>query len=162
MVPEDTRRVAEINVTSWQVTYKGIVSDEVLRERTVESTLVRWEEQARSGTDFGRTDKYVYDDGIVRAFLMIGKCRDEDKPDSFELGAIYVEPGFEKKGIGTVLAKFTERKARKQGYSEIVLWTLEGNMGARKFYEKMGYVPDGRIVFEEKFGTNKMRYVKKL
>lgn len=33
---------------------------------------------------------------------------------------------------------------KKQGYQKIYLWVLEENSSARRFYERMGFVPGGR------------------
>ena len=32
---------------------------------------------------------------------------------------------------------------RSRGFTEVVLWVLAENMDARRFYEKMGFTPDG-------------------
>lgn len=45
--------------------------------------------------------------------------------------------------IGTKLVREAEQMLRARGYGEIVLWVLEGNADARRFYEAMGFVPDG-------------------
>ena len=37
-------------------------------------------------------ESYVYDDGLIKGFMTIGKCRDEGKADFFELWGIYIDP----------------------------------------------------------------------
>jgi ribosomal protein S18 acetylase RimI-like enzyme len=48
----------------------------------------------------------------------------------------------ERKGVGRALLAFVERRAREQGYREVVLDVFAGNDGAIAFYERQGYQPD--------------------
>ena len=104
--------------------------------------------------------QYVYDDGIIKAFLFIGPCGDEDKPEAFELYAIYVDPCLQGQGIGAALAAYCEEEAAKRGYKEICLWTFEKNAPARVFYEKLGYKLDGATQIVEPYGAAGVRYHK--
>lgn len=108
-------------------------------------------------------ETYVYEeDNMIKGFLTIGKCRDADKRDSFELWGLYIEPEHMRKGIGYELLKFCESEGKKRGYKEIILWVWEKNNIGRKFYEKNGYVPDGAgkgIIY---FKEVEVRYVKKV
>jgi len=108
------------------------------------------------------SDNYVYDDGIIKAFLTIGPCRDEDKPGAFELGGIYVDPCLQGKGIGTALALHCEEVATRRCYTEIVLWTFEKNKAARAFYERQGYKLDGAIQTYEHYNAVGVRYHKNI
>ena len=159
MQASDIPRVAEIRVFGWRYAYRGIISDEHLfNELLVTKQIARLEEQRHSY----ERNRYVYDDGIIKAFLAAGPCGDDDKPEAFELGALYVEPCLQGGGIGTALAVFCEQVAGKRNYGEICLWTFEKNTPARTFYEKLGYTPDGTIKIVEPYGVAGVRYCKKL
>ncbi len=67
-----------------------------------------------------------------------GNCRDEDKPNSFELWGIYVEPLKKRQGIGTKLVKFCEEEALKRGFTEVCLWVLEKILTPERFMKKWG------------------------
>ena len=56
-----------------------------------------------------------------------------------------------------------ERLLRSRGYRDIVLWVLEGNTMARRFYEAMGFTLDGVFKTVE-LGTplKAVRYKKRL
>ena len=166
MQPSDIPRVAEIHTFGWRCAYRGIVSDEHLFN--VMSVAKRTEKfealfQNREGEsyDFGG-ESYVFDDGIIRAFLTVGPCRDEDKPAAFELGGLYVDPCLQGKGTGTALAAYCEEIAAQRGYKEICLWTFEKNAPARAFYEKLGYELDGATQIVEPFGATGVRYHKEI
>ena len=156
METADIPRAAEIHVFGWRCAYRGIIMDEVLfKDRTVAKSMERFAEYINNPA----SEDYVYDDGLIKAFMTIGACRDEDKPNSFELWGIYVEPLMKGLGIGSKMVAFCEKRARERGYNEITLWVLEKNEESRKFYEKMGFAPDGKKNPKDPW---EIRYVKKL
>ena len=48
----------------------------------------------------------------------------------------------ERKGVGRALLTFVERRARDDGFREVVLDVFAVNRGAIAFYERQGYQPD--------------------
>ena len=155
----DVPRVAEIHVFGWRCAYRGIVSDEHLfNTLLVSKRMERFEESLRIN-DY---ENYVYDDGIIKAFLTVGPCRDEDRPEAFELWGIYVDPCMQGQGIGTALVAYGENIAARHGYNEICIWTFEKNAPARAFYEKHGYAPDGATQIVEPYGAGGVRYHKNI
>ena len=161
MQKSDIPRVAEIVVFGWRSAYRGIVSDEHLfKERLVSTQIAKYEE--RMDNENSRYTYYVYDDGIIKAFLSVGICSDEDKPEAFELYAIYVEPCLKGQGLGTTLVKYGEKIAKERGFNEICIWTFEKNTLARVFYEKLGYALDGKTQIVEPYGAAGVRYCKNI
>ena len=161
LAPSDLPRMAEIHVFGWRSAYRGIVPDEFLfNEMLVSKRIEFFEHVYFSENTENKMPSYVYDDGIIKAFLTMGPCRDTDKPGAFELWGIYVDPFFQRQGIGSKLVEFCESEAAKLGYSEICLWVFDENGAARKFYEKHDFRPDGAYDYSERFAAKKMRYVK--
>jgi len=159
MEAADIPRVAEIIVFGWRSAYRGIISDEYLfNERLVTSQINSLEEAMRDGN----AEHYVFDDGIVKAMLKICPCSDEDKVDAFELYELYVDPFFQKQGIGALMIDFFEERAKEYGYNELCIWTFEKNAVARVLYEKCGYVVDGEVDYLEQFKATGVRYTKEL
>jgi GNAT superfamily N-acetyltransferase len=67
-------------------------------------------------------------------------CSTKDAlPLSFELRVLYLTPVHWRKGYGTLLYQAVEKDCRDSGASEIHLWVLAKNYGARLFYKKHGY-----------------------
>ena len=154
----DIPRLAEIHVFGWRNAYRGIVSDEILfNQRLVSLSITRFEKAFHDNAE----ETYVFDDGIIKAFLTIGVCRDEDKSESFELWGIYVEPLMKRQGIGSIMVGYCEKIAIERGYKEVCLWVLEENTDARVFYEKLGFLPDGSKKYLEKISAMEIRYCKK-
>ena len=157
MALSDVPRVAEIHVFGWRDAYRGIISDDYLFNKMLVSKRIKYFEDAVNNHT---EESYVFDEGILKAFMTIGACRDTDKPDSFELWGIYVDPFMQRHGIGSIMLDFCEREAEERGYKEIVLWVLEKNANAIEFYRKLGYMPDGSIKTIDLLAVSEVRYIK--
>ena len=153
----DAERICEIIIYGWRTKYIDFLGEEALykdlsvvkRYKTLITTLE---------SDHGF---YVYEEnGIVKGFNRLEKCTEQDEGGAMELVAIYVEPYFKGRGIGSKLIQEAEIIAASQCQSEIRLWVLENNHSSRKFYEKNGFAATGQMKWLEKFGQNEVRYVK--
>jgi GNAT superfamily N-acetyltransferase len=56
---------------------------------------------------------------------------------------LYVLPAHQGTGLGESLHDHALERLRALGWDEAKLWTLEGNHGARRFYEKRGWSLNG-------------------
>ena len=155
----DAARTAEIDVISSRYAYQNILSEELLKDLTVESRVpvhTRWIAEKRF-------DMYVYEDpdtGIVKAMMGIGMNEDEDKENAFELHFIYVDPAYVRQGIGSEMIRFFEEKGKEKGCREFVIWVLEENEMGRNCYEKNHYHFDGKGKIFKRWGKREIRYVK--
>ncbi len=80
-------------------------------------------------------------DGETAGFVAVGPSRDPDA--EAELYAIYVHPRYWGTGIGRDLIAAGEERMRELGNSQAILWVLEDNPRARRFYEASGWTADG-------------------
>ena len=155
----DAPRAAEILVFAWRSAYRGIVSDDDLfNARLVVNRIARFEDAARNKTE----EIYVFDDGIIKAFISVGTCRDNDKPTAFELGSIYVDPFMQRQRIGTQMMQYFENLAINRGFKEVCLWTFKKNLTAQALYKKFDYTQDGTKKPHETFNEELIRYTKNL
>ncbi len=83
----------------------------------------------------------VVEEGAIRGFATTGPAR--DGADAGELMALYVEPEFWSRGLGRALLGAARDRLVQQGYERAVLWVLEGNTRADRFYRADGWSPDG-------------------
>ena len=157
---EDAFRLAEIQVFGWRNAYKNIVPDFYLfKILNVQQRI----EEFKTSIIESREETYVYDDGIIKAFLTIGNCRDEDKDNNtFELWGIYVEPSFMRQGIGKKLLVYCEQNAFIRNKKEITLWVLKENKIGINFYRKYDYQPDGNEKIIPNTNIKEIRFVKTL
>ena len=82
------------------------------------------------------------DDNAIVGFTMFGAARDDDVPDgTSEVYSIYVHPDALVDGCR---AGADVANARRHWTADlVVLWVLEDNDRARRFYEFAGFVADG-------------------
>jgi GNAT superfamily N-acetyltransferase len=101
-------------------------------------------------------------DGQIVGFVSVGAGREEGADG--ELYAIYVHPDHWGTGIGRSLIEAGEARLRELGHREAVLWVLEDNPRARRFYEAAGWATDGTTRPIEIFGIEvpEIRYRKTL
>lgn len=139
--PDDAYEHAACHVSSWRSAYKNIVPDEVLDNLSVEGHAEKFRKNI---IEFKNTLYYCafYDNRIIGHFCM-GKSRDEDKPNAGEIYGFYSIEEFWGRGIGKEMMNNAIETLKNMGYNEIILWVLEGNGRARRFYEKRGFVFDG-------------------
>lgn len=135
---EDAAAIARIHVVTWRVAYAGIVPENQLASLSLEKRTTSWQQQL---TD-GRTTIWVAEkDGQIIGWISGGASRDADTPGDAEVYAIYVSPEHWDCGVGSELMAWME-DSWPEGQST-TLWVLRENQRAIRFYEKMGYRPDG-------------------
>jgi ribosomal protein S18 acetylase RimI-like enzyme len=139
---DDAPALGRVHVDSWRTAYCGLVPDSSVQAFTCE-----WREESfRQSLASGAEETYlVHVDGEVVGFLTLGAARDPDLDTdrTGEIWGIYISPGYWRKGIGKRLAEEAERILKSRGYEDAVLWVLDGNQQARRFYEAMGFRLDG-------------------
>ncbi len=139
---DDAGAIASIQVEAWRVAYRGLVPDAHLEKMSVERSTERHREALASG---GLEVHLAEEAGEAVGFVGFGACRDEDldAKTAGEIWGVYLRPSAWRKGIGTRLCRYAEEVLRERGFSTVVIWVFAGNANARRFYEAMGYTPDG-------------------
>jgi GNAT superfamily N-acetyltransferase len=157
----DAWAIARVHVLSWQTGYRGLVSDSVLDNLSIERCAQFWQEFFSRPLANQRT--FVADfSGHVRGFVTGGRCRDEDSPTSGELQAIHVLPDQWDTGTGSALHKACIDALRADASTDATLWVVEGNDRALRFYEKHGWKHDDARKVHEFDGANETRLRRKL
>jgi len=154
--PEDALAIETIRVRGWRSAYRHVFRASELDGLPIDPE--RW--RARLVVPPPGWDTIVCEDGgIVVGFASTGPSRDEDELG--ELYAIYVDPDAWSTGAGRALLAAAEG-ALAVGYGAALLWVLDDNPRARRFYERAGWAPDGVRKAEERFGVRaaEVRYRK--
>jgi GNAT superfamily N-acetyltransferase len=140
-VPADARDVARLQVRSWQSAYRGLIAQAYLDGLTHEVFANRY--------TFGRvglrmpSTLVAVDGAAIRGLVTAGLCREMDFPNFGELMAIYVDPAHVRTGVGRLLMTAARERLRLVGVAGALLWVLDGNVRARRFYERDGWEVDG-------------------
>ena len=139
---DDAPVLAQVHVDSARAAYGELVPESALRGYT----YPRREEGFRRALAAGTEETYVAElGGEIVAILTIGAARDADLDHerTGEIWGIYVAPAHWRKGIGKRLVAQAEEMLSSRKCERAVLWVLEANQQARRFYEAMGYRSDG-------------------
>jgi GNAT superfamily N-acetyltransferase len=161
-LPDDALAIARIHVRSWQAGYRSLLPDEFLDQLRAEDRAARY--------DFTHTDpqkpytQVVERDGVILGFATTAPARDADCAGMGELLALYVAPEQWGIGVGQRLAGAARQRLIAQGFTEAILWMLEGNARANRFYRKDGWDPDGEHKQGEVWGITlpEIRYRRSL
>jgi GNAT superfamily N-acetyltransferase len=144
---DDADAIGRIHVIAWQATYPGLLPQSFLDGLSIVDRQASW----RHGLTQRLTDRstLVVEDasGSVRGFTTVGDERGEAPhgPEVGELWAINLEPDAWGRGLGTALLRGAERELTARGQTSAVLWTVRGNVRARRFYEREGWALDGGV-----------------
>ncbi|WP_214414539.1 GNAT family N-acetyltransferase [Sphaerisporangium fuscum] len=143
MQEPDIEPVSAVRIAGWKTAYRGMVPQTYLDGLSVE-------DDARARREwFRRNDGTVLNlvaevDGTVRGWLAMGPNRDDDaEPGTGEIYALYVRPELIGTGIGRALVEAALEAASERRFHRLVLWVLEANHRARRFYASAGFTPDG-------------------
>lgn len=149
--PSDPPAIARAQVAAWHAAYADLIPAAFLADYTVAMRTERWVrilERPRAGgvTLVGEVD------GVVEGFASVADASDPDGPGG-ELAALYVHPSRWAAGLGHALHEAAVATLAGAGHVHAVLWVLEGNRGARSFYERHGWRCDGARKIEDFAGV---------
>lgn len=136
---DDAAVIASIHVKSWQSAYADIFPAEYLAGLSIEARTKAWQQLLE---DNQHVMLVAEANGNVVAWASGGISRDADGNGSSELHAIYVLPAYWGKQIGLALMRGID--AVLHFAPQTTLWVLRDNHRAIRFYEKFGYVADGK------------------
>ncbi|MFE9853014.1 GNAT family N-acetyltransferase [Streptomyces sp. NPDC005576] len=169
MTDEDCEAVAAIRVRGWQSAYRGLLPQAYLDAMDVG----RETETRRKRLAGGGAVNLVAVSGPpgspaaeVVGWACYGAYREDDgrRTEGGELYTLYVRPDRTGAGTGGALLAEIMGRAAADGFPTLALWVLRENTGARRFYERAGFAPDGA---EEDFEAGglmvpEVRYVRAL
>lgn len=151
-VSADAAAIAILHVRSWQSAYEGLLSSRYLSalDSSVERRVGFLSQAIESGNPSIRVAEL---NGQVVGWVSFGPSRDVDAAQcTAELMAIYLDPVFWARGIGTALWAEALQAIRSSGYRQVCAWVLDGNERATRFYLKHGFTSQAasqRVVEED-------------
>jgi GNAT superfamily N-acetyltransferase len=134
----DADAIGRVHAETWRAAYAGVLPEPAF---DVEARQRSWREAfARERPATSAVFVAELDGGVV-GFAGVGASRDE--PGVGELFTIYVDPMHWGTGSGRALISHAEQALRASGFAEAMLWVLEGNERAERFYRAAGWEHDG-------------------
>ena len=139
-VSADASDMAEVLMRSWEVAYKDIIPADFIREKNA----TRLDMFKRTLPENIYTYVIQYD-GKTVGIMRVAPPQDDDAGDDwYEVHSIYLHPDCFNQGIGTQAMEFAFDIARGLGRTDMVVWVFAENINTIKFYEKCGFIPDGK------------------
>ena len=154
--PEDAAFCANIHKRSWLYAYTHCLGEEFILQRHKGREAV-WKIMLTSPEN----DNYVAVlNGKIIGIISIGKERDGDMPaNTGELCGFYLDPDYIGKGYGRKAMDWVKQELFSRGYNSVVVWVLDENRRAKRFYLKNGFVPEGTVKPSGLKNTMEERYI---
>jgi ribosomal protein S18 acetylase RimI-like enzyme len=152
----DLQAVGGVHWRSRAAAYAHILAPETLAGGSAEALGEWWSERWKWEQDTHRLT--VADrDGEIVGFTYVGPSETDG---AVELYAIHVVPELVGTGIGRELMANALDQLKEIGGDRAVLWVLEDNERARRFYDRGGWKPDGETRVEAVNGepVRQLRY----
>lgn len=134
---EEAKGKAYVHCAAWKDAYRGLLSQGFLDKRTLGFS----EERALRAFRCGVSTLLAKDGSEVVGFADYGTYRGDDLRGAGEVYAIYLLSTYYGKHIGTTL--MNAALERMPECDKVVVWVLEGNERAIRFYESFGFRFDG-------------------
>ena len=138
----DADAIGQVQVETWRAAYRGLMPDEAIARFDVEARRRFWREVLARERPPANVIVVAEVDGEVVGFASVGACREQE--DAGELYAIYLLPSCWDHGIGRALLESAEASLRSSGFTQAILWVMEGNERGERFYRAAGWQRDGR------------------
>ncbi|MGO2721564.1 MAG: GNAT family N-acetyltransferase [Brachybacterium tyrofermentans] len=148
---EDVPALARIHVRGWEIAYAHLISgDEWFGPEAIERRIQHWTHWLTPGTR--AADEGVFRVGRDAEGDVIGLAaswppRDAAPMRPRELYVLYLDEDW----LGTGVARELTEAILEGGPASV--WVAEENPRARRFYEKLGFAPDGATQVEEQLGS---------
>lgn len=138
--PGDAVDLARVHVEAWRETYAGLLPQAYLDRMSMAAHARRWRLRLM------RSQEVTLAAETARG--LVGYCsgdwsRERTAAGEAEITTLYVLRRFQRTGLGRRLLVSTARALAARGADSLVIWVLQGNTPARRFYERMGGVCEG-------------------
>jgi L-amino acid N-acyltransferase YncA len=155
----DAEAIGRVHAETWRAAYEGVLPEAAF---DVEARQRFWREAFARDRPSTSAVFVAELDGAIVGFAGVGASR--EAPGVGELFTIYVDPPQWGTGAGRALIARAEESLAASGFAEAVLWVLEGNDRAERFYRAAGWAHDGGRKLEEFQGAElvEVRYRKPL
>lgn len=147
-VVTDADDIARVHVRAWREAYTGRMPQEILDRLDETPRADGWRRILTGDFPGEESDVWVaVRDHEIIGFASSGRCRDADAaPGRIELFALYVLAAHYGSGAGQALLDAAI------GAAPATLWVLDDNPRARAFYARNGFMPDGTVKLDDRWG----------
>jgi ribosomal protein S18 acetylase RimI-like enzyme len=146
--PDDAEEIARLHVAASLKAYGPIFGPQYTggdpAERTEMWRRMLMQDHTLAWTPPEKTYVAMTPDESIAGFCAVGASRDDDTPDDGEVYMVYVAPDHWKGGVGRKLFDSGVKYLKTRQFDRLTLWVLKDNVRARTFYERAGWIPEGK------------------
>ena len=139
----DAEGIARAHTASWQTSYRGILPDQILDRIDVGQRVETRRRILRDRTVF-QLVAYDLTHGDIVGFCDAGPSR-RHVPVAGELYAIYLVQHAKRHGLGQEMIERVQAWLVAREMRSMIVWVLDNNHHARRFYEAMGGQSGSRL-----------------
>jgi len=139
---DDVLEISNIYEQSWKYAYKDIIPQSFLDS----IPAGKWAGTISKGS---MKSLVIEENGSLVGTAGICPSRWERFSGYGEIVSLYLLPEYIGKGYGRKLFERCVAELRSLGFSSILLWVLEENDRARRFYERNGMICSGEFIDDE-------------
>jgi GNAT superfamily N-acetyltransferase len=149
----DTPQIAQLHASSWQIAYRGVLSDAYLDRDVVRDRLTLWQHRLSQPTPNQYVLVAVHEGELVAFVCLYGAY---DPKWGTLVDNLHVCYSSQRQGIGALLMKEAAIWCcQTHPHQGVYLWVLQPNLPAQEFYNHLGASnaesdvwasPDGREV----------------
>lgn len=141
----DAAGIEALRIACWSTAYRGLVPDAYLNALPAGAAdAVDRRVSLFTDPTPGVRQLVAEAAGIVVGWVAAGPNRDDDvAAGAGEIYACYVSPDGSGYGLGGRLLRRALSELATEPASGVTLWVLAANSGARRFYARYGFIPDG-------------------
>jgi GNAT superfamily N-acetyltransferase len=144
---DDADGITDVQVASWRAGYAHVFPDSVLYADDFDSSRRAFWNGWRFAAGHRIAVATRGRDGEERIVGFASYGPERERARGFtgrgEVWAFYLHPDEWGTGTAARLMEHTELRLRSEGFDTAVLWVLEDNPRARRFYERHGWVASG-------------------
>ena len=141
---EDASGIAYVEVVSQQSAYRDFLPAAHLASMSICDRAQAWQSALQSD-DADRVVVAVHNEKVI-GFVRAGKCKDAGVGG---ITYLFVLPEYWGTGVGQALMSKTTDIMRDFGLVSALLYVYRENARGRRFYERLGWKPDGRTYDHE-------------
>lgn len=148
---DDLLQVSNVYEQSWKTAYKGIIPQSYLDS----IPAGRW---AKSINRQGMNNIVIIENDIIIGTSGFCTSRWVKFPEYGEIVSVYLLPEYTGKGYGRKLMEKAMSGLKEMGFDRFLLWVLEENENARRFYEHLGFMNSGEVL-NDNIGGKELREI---
>jgi ribosomal protein S18 acetylase RimI-like enzyme len=145
--PRDAAAIAGVHAESWQGAYGGIIPFRALTAMISRRGTAWWGDAIRRAASV----LVIEIGGEIVGYATLGRNRARELPQQGEIYELYIKPEYQGVGLGSRLFSAARDRLAAHGLSGLVVWALEDNLNAARFYAGAGGrdVAEGVEVFDQ-------------